>query len=68
MATSLQRNTNRTRPTKSAGAKAKRSKVQRRRLVALGLDEATVFLYWISTIHNRSKLAVYKQNSGNTWV
>ena len=42
MATSLQRNTNRTRPTKSAGAKAKRSKVQRRRLVALGLDEATV--------------------------
>ena len=42
MATSLQRNTNRTRPTKSAGAKAKRLKVQRRRLVSLGLDEATV--------------------------
>ena len=42
MATSLQRNTNRTRPTKSAGAKAKRSKVQRRRLVSLGMDEAAV--------------------------
>ncbi len=44
MATSLQRNTNRTRPTKSAGAKAKRSKVQRRRLVALGMDAAAVEL------------------------
>ncbi|MFC5050488.1 hypothetical protein ACFPK9_07670 [Rubritalea spongiae] len=42
MATSLQRNTNRTRPTKSTGAKAKRTKVQRRRLVALGMDEAAV--------------------------
>lgn len=42
MATTLQRNTNRSRPTKSAGSKAKRSKVQRRRLVALGMDEATV--------------------------
>ena len=44
MATSLQRNTNRQRPTKSAGAKAKRTKVQRRRLVALGMDEAAVAL------------------------
>lgn len=44
MATTLQRNTNRSRPTKSAGAKAKRSKVQRRRLVALGMDEAAVEL------------------------
>ncbi|MEZ7958006.1 MAG: hypothetical protein QMC23_01930 [Rubritalea sp.] len=44
MATTLQRNTNRSRPSKSAGAKAKRSKVQRRRLVALGMDEATVAL------------------------
>ncbi len=42
MGTSLQRNANRSRPTKSAGAKAKRTKVQRRRLVDLGLDEATV--------------------------
>ena len=42
MATTLQRNTNRSRPSKSAGAKAKRSKVQRRRLVALGMDEAAV--------------------------
>ena len=44
MATTLQRNTNRSRPSKSAGAKAKRSKVQRRRLVALGMEEATVAL------------------------
>ena len=42
MASTEQRNTNRTRPTKSAGAKAKRTKVHRRRLVALGMDEATV--------------------------
>jgi len=42
MATSLQRNTNRTRPSKSPGARAKRAKVQARRLVALGMDEATV--------------------------
>lgn len=40
--TILQRNANLSRPTKSAGAKAKRVKVQRRRLVALGMDEATV--------------------------
>ncbi len=40
--TILQRNANLSRPTKSAGAKAKRVKVQRRRLVALGVDEATV--------------------------
>ncbi len=44
MATTLQRNTNRSRPSKSAGAKAKRSKVQRRRLVALGMDQAAVDL------------------------
>jgi len=42
MATTLQRNPNRSRPTKSAGARARREKVQRRRLVALGMDEATV--------------------------
>jgi len=44
MSTTLQRNTNRSRPSKSAGAKAKRRKVQSRRLVALGVDEATVAL------------------------
>jgi len=44
MASSLQRNNNRTRPTKSAGARAQRAKVQRRRLIALGMDEATVDL------------------------
>ena len=42
MGTTLQRNSNRTRPTKSAGARARRTKVQRRRLVALGMDEAAV--------------------------
>jgi len=42
MGTSLQRNTNRSRPTKSAGARNQRQKVQSRRLVALGMDEATV--------------------------
>ena len=42
MATSLQRNNNRSRPTKSAGARNQRQKVQSRRLVALGMDEATV--------------------------
>ena len=42
MASSLQRNTNRTRPTKSAGARARREKVQRRRLISLGMDEAAV--------------------------
>ena len=42
MASSLERNTNRTRPTKSAGARNRREKVHRRRLIALGVDEATV--------------------------
>ena len=42
MGTSLQRNTNRSRPTKSAAAKNQRRKVQSRRLVDLGMDEATV--------------------------
>ncbi len=44
MATTLQRNPNRSRPSKSAGAKAKRRKVQSRRLVALGVDQAVVDL------------------------
>ena len=44
MATTLQRNPNRSRPTKSAGAKAKRRRVQSRRLVALGMDQAAVDL------------------------
>ncbi|MFC4991240.1 hypothetical protein [Rubritalea tangerina] len=37
-----QRNAHLSRPTKSAGARAKRVKAQRRRLVALGVDEAKV--------------------------
>lgn len=44
MATTLQRNTNRSRPTKSAAARTQRGKVQRRRLVALGMDQAAVDL------------------------
>ena len=42
MATTNQRNKNRTRPTKSAGAKKKRQNIQKKRLVALGMDEAVV--------------------------
>lgn len=42
MATTNERNKNRTRPTKSAGAKKKRQNDQKKRLVALGMDEATV--------------------------
>lgn len=44
MATTLQRNPNRSRPSKSAGAKAKRRRVQARRLVDLGMDQAAVDL------------------------
>ena len=42
MGTTLERNKNRTRPTKSPSAKAKRQKIHRKRLIALGMDEATV--------------------------
>ncbi len=42
MATTNQRNKNRTRPTKSGGAKKKRHINQKKRLVALGMDEAVV--------------------------
>lgn len=42
MATTLQRNQNRTRPTKSNAARIKRQKDQKKRLVALGMDEAVV--------------------------
>ncbi|MGJ8634733.1 MAG: hypothetical protein ACSHX7_12520 [Luteolibacter sp.] len=42
MATTNERNKNRTRPTKSAGARRKRQSVQKKRLVALGMDEAVV--------------------------
>jgi hypothetical protein len=44
MATTQQRNQNRTRPTKSNAARNKRQKVQKKRLVALGMDEAVVAL------------------------
>ena len=40
--TTLERNPSRSRPTKSAGARTQRVKAQRRRLVGLGMDEATV--------------------------
>lgn len=42
MATTSERNKNRTRPSKSNAAKAKRQKDQKKRLVALGMDEAVV--------------------------
>ena len=42
MATTNQRNKNMTRPTKSGGARRKRQKVQKKRLVELGMDEAVV--------------------------
>ena len=44
MATTEQRNKNRTRPTKSGGARRKRQAVQKKRLVSLGMDEAAVAL------------------------
>ena len=42
MATTLERNKNRTRPKKSGGARRRRQRDQRKRLVALGMDEAEV--------------------------
>ncbi len=42
MATTAQRNKNLTRPKKSGGARARRQRDQKKRLVALGLDEAVV--------------------------
>lgn len=42
MATTNQRNKNMTRPTKSGGAKRKRQNDQKKRLIALGMDEAVV--------------------------
>jgi hypothetical protein len=44
MATTNQRNKNMTRPTKSGGAKRKRQNDQKKRLIALGVDEAVVAL------------------------
>ena len=42
MASSLERNNNRTRPTKSNSARNKRQADHRKRLIALGMDEAVV--------------------------
>ena len=42
MATSTFRNKNKVRPRKTGAAKRRRCLVQRRRLVAMGMDEATV--------------------------
>ncbi|MEM7602106.1 MAG: hypothetical protein AAF357_11910 [Verrucomicrobiota bacterium] len=42
MATTLERNKNRTRPKKAAGKKNRRRREQKARLVALGMDEAEV--------------------------
>ena len=42
MATTAARNKNRTRPRKPAGPKGRRHREQKKRLIALGMDEATV--------------------------
>lgn len=42
MATTLERNLNRSRPTKSNSARRKRQADHRKRLIALGMDEAVV--------------------------
>ncbi len=42
MGTTLERNKNRTRPTKSSSARNKRQNDQRKRLIALGMPEASV--------------------------
>ncbi len=42
MATTKERNKNLTRPRTGSGAKARRLRVQKRRLVALGMDESVV--------------------------
>jgi len=42
MASTQERNKNRTRPTKSNAARNKRQNDQKKRLVVLGMDEATV--------------------------
>lgn len=42
MATTQQRNKNMTRPTKSNGARKKRHNDHKKRLIALGMDEAVV--------------------------
>ena len=53
--TTLDRNPSKSRPTKAAGAKAQRVKVQRRRLVALGMDEATVAALDSTTVRTMLK-------------
>ncbi len=42
MATTIERNKNRTRPTKSKAARNRRQKVHRQRLLDLGVDEDTI--------------------------
>jgi hypothetical protein len=42
MASSADRNKNLTRPKKGAGAKGRRRREQKKRLIALGMDEAVV--------------------------
>jgi hypothetical protein len=42
MGNTISRNKNLTRPRKGPGAKAKRQRAQKKRLIALGMDEAVV--------------------------
>ena len=55
MATTIERNKNRTRPTKSKAARNKRQKDHRKRLIALGMDEATVAKMTPSEVRTKLK-------------
>lgn len=56
MSTTLQRNKNRSRPRKGAGRKAKRQRDQKKRLIALGMDESVV-----ATMNSREVLDKLKR-------
>lgn len=56
MATTEERNKNLTRPRKGAGAKARRLRVQKRRLVNLGMDESVV-----ASLNSRQVLDLLKR-------
>ena len=55
MATSTFRNKNKVRPRKTGAAKRRRCLVQRRRLVALGMDEAVVAKLPIDQLREKLK-------------
>ncbi|GHC42114.1 hypothetical protein [Roseibacillus persicicus] len=55
MATTQERNQNRSRPTKSNSERRKRQAVHRKRLVALGMDEAVVALMSSKDVRDKLK-------------